>query len=55
MSIKEATWEDTILIKQQFPHMTLDDKGPLQGRDIDEEPRRSVRVPKPNYKYEGYA
>ena len=41
--------------KHQFRHMTLEDKGPLREGDIDEEPRRLVRVQKPNYKYEGYA
>ena len=50
-----TTWEDTALLQQQFPHMTLEDKGPLQGGGIDKEPKRSMRVPKPIYKFEGYA
>lgn len=52
---EEATWEDTDVIKQQFPHMTLFLKGPLHGGGINKEPRKSKRTPKPNNKYEDYA
>ena len=51
---EEATWEDTALIKQQFPSLTLEDKGHLPEGGIDRESRRSARVHKPNSRYEGF-
>ncbi|KAH9734507.1 hypothetical protein KPL71_017399 [Citrus sinensis] len=48
---EEATWEDTDVIKQRFPHMTLVLKGPLYGGGINKEPRKSKRTPKPNNTY----
>jgi len=47
---KDATWEDTHLLKQQFPALHLEDKVPLMGGSIDT-PRRSSRVLKTNPKF----
>ena len=47
---EEATWEDSTVIQQQFPSMTLEDKGHLPGGGIDRQPRRSTRVSKPSSK-----
>ena len=47
---EEATWEDLTVIQQQFPSMTLEDKGHLPGGGIDRQPRRSTRVSKPSSK-----
>ncbi|KAL9454503.1 hypothetical protein AB3S75_009990 [Citrus x aurantiifolia] len=52
---EDATWEDATMMRQQFPHQTLEDKGILRGGGNDRkqvhEPRRSGRMPKPNHKY----
>ncbi|KAH9753705.1 Integrase catalytic domain-containing protein [Citrus sinensis] len=50
---EDATWEDSEFLAKQFPHLTLEDKGPLRGGGIDT-PRRSSRIPKPSNKYAGY-
>ncbi|KAH9717133.1 hypothetical protein KPL71_021710 [Citrus sinensis] len=50
---EDATWEDSEFLEKQFPHLTLEDKGPLYGGGIDT-PRRSSRIPKPSNKYAGY-
>ncbi|KAH9668238.1 hypothetical protein KPL70_021339 [Citrus sinensis] len=47
---EEATWEDLTVIQQQFPSMTLEDKGSLPGGGIVRQPRRSARVSKPSSK-----
>jgi len=47
---EDATWEDTHLLKQQFPALHLEDKVPLMGGSIDT-PRRSSRVLKTNPKF----
>ncbi|KAL9429346.1 hypothetical protein AB3S75_031210 [Citrus x aurantiifolia] len=47
---EEATWEDSTVIQQQFPSMTLEDKGPLPGGGIDRQSRISARVSKPSSK-----
>ena len=55
MPAEEATWEDTTMLHQQFPNLTLEDKGILRGWGNDRqhmhEPRRSGRMPKPNPKF----
>ena len=32
---EDATWEDLEFLAKQFPHLTLEDKGPLRGGGID--------------------
>ncbi|KAH9648537.1 hypothetical protein KPL70_025625 [Citrus sinensis] len=49
---EDATWEDLEFLVKQFPHLTLEDKGPLRGGGIDT-PQRSSRIPKPSNKYAG--
>ena len=45
---EEVTWEDYEEMKQQFPGLTLEDKGVLEGGEIDKDPppRRSQRIAK---------
>jgi len=50
LSAEDATWEDTQLLKQQFPALHLEDKVPLVGGRVDT-PRRSSRVLKTNPKF----
>ena len=49
---KEATWEATDLLLQQFPQLNLEDKVPFPGEGIDT-PRRTGRTLKLNPKYVG--
>ena len=37
-SIEEATWEDALVIKSQFPDAILEDKTLVEGRSNDTEP-----------------
>ncbi|KAH9648976.1 hypothetical protein KPL70_025802 [Citrus sinensis] len=55
LPMEEATWEDTAVIKQQFPSLALEDKGPLPRGSDDKKLRRTNRVAKPNSKYMEYA
>ncbi|KAH9801518.1 hypothetical protein KPL71_001066 [Citrus sinensis] len=47
---EEATWEDATLIRQNFPSLALEDKGPLPEGGIDK-PRRSTRTLRPTSKF----
>lgn len=47
---KEATWESTELLKNQFQSVELEDKSPPKGGSIDK--CRSLRVSRRNLKYE---
>ncbi|KAH9696914.1 hypothetical protein KPL71_023390 [Citrus sinensis] len=57
LPVEDATWEDTELLQQQFPHMTLEDKGTFREEGNDKkqpqplELRKSSRGHKPNPKY----
>ena len=55
LPMEEATWEDTVVIKQRFPSLTLEDKGPLPRGSDDKKLRRTNRVAKPSSKYMEYA
>ena len=50
---KDATWEETQMLKQQFPAFNLEDKVPLVGGNIDIL-RRSFRIPRKNPKFLAY-
>ena len=41
LPLEEVTWEDATLIRQNFPSLALEDKGPLLEGEIDK-PRRSA-------------
>lgn len=47
---EDATWEDSSLLRNQFPYLDLEDKDPIGGGSIDR-PRRSQRTPKKNPKF----
>ena len=47
---EDATWEETQMLKHQFPTVNLEDKVPLVGGSIDT-PRRSSRIPRKNPKF----
>ena len=58
LPLEDAMWEDTALIHQRFPTLTLEDKGSLRGEGDDKELhklRKSKRASKPNSKYKEYA
>ena len=55
LPMEEATWEDTAVIKQRFPSLTLEDKGPLPRGSDDKKLRITNHVAKPNSKYMEYA
>ena len=47
---EDATWEDSSLLRNQFPYLDFEDKDPIGGGSIDR-PRRSQRTPKKNPKF----
>lgn len=47
---EDATWEDSSLLRNQFPYLDLEDKDPIGGGSIDR-PRKSQRTPKKNPKF----
>ena len=61
LPMEDATWGDTTMLHQQFPNLTLEDKGILRGGGNDRqqmhkprrmhEPRRSRRMSMPNPKF----
>jgi hypothetical protein len=46
--MEEATWEDTIAIKSQFPNFCLEDKAMLSGGSIVRTPAHSIPLVGPN-------
>ncbi|KAH9724161.1 hypothetical protein KPL70_007389 [Citrus sinensis] len=50
LPVEDATWEETQMLKHQFPAVNLEDKVPLVGESIDT-PRRSSRIPRKNPKF----
>ena len=47
---EDATWEETHMLKHQFPTVNLEDKVPLVRESIDT-PRRSSKIPRKNPKF----